>query len=530
MQNLISRRHFNGLFGAGAAMAALGALAPDAAADARLRLIWWGNPDRDRRTNEVVDLYQKANASITVDPETYAWNDYWPKLATQAAGQNLPDVIQMDYRYIFEYARRGQLADLTPFVGSQIDLADFDANQLESGKVDGKLYGISMGANSMTHVYKKALLEEVGLTPPDPTTWTIDDYVAMGKEVKGKLPEGVYFSENMAYREPRLETWVRQRGKALYTEDGKLGYDLEDLTDYFAFWFQMQEDGLTPPADLQAQAVANGKMEETMMVTGHALFDFIHSNQLVAIQKLVPDEVNITMIPNQKGGKPGQYLKPSMFISMAATAPDPEAAARLMSFFITDEAANDVLLIERGVTGDASIRERIAASLSDTEKKIIDYLDVVATRPWSTPRCSSCCRPDVAGVELTADEATAVGVVADPTLGGSVAGLAVAAAFGPLPTDTMLDYVVVTLARLRPDIFDDAFFRDWRDTFDEAVCRAGRWRRRPCRGRDRWAPDVHRHVRRRGPDVPRLSARTATWSSRCRAPARGGTASSWSRG
>ena len=55
----------------------------------------------------------------TIDPETYAWNDYWPKLATQAAGQNLPDVIQMDYRYIFEYARRGQLADLTPFVGKQ---------------------------------------------------------------------------------------------------------------------------------------------------------------------------------------------------------------------------------------------------------------------------------------------------------------------------------------------------------------------------------------------------------------------------
>ena len=79
----------------------------------------------------------------------------------------------------------------------------------------------------------------------------------MGKEVKGKLPEGLYFSENMAYREPRLETWVRQRGKALYTADGKLGYDLEDLDDYFAFWFQMQEDGLTPPADLQSQAIAD---------------------------------------------------------------------------------------------------------------------------------------------------------------------------------------------------------------------------------------------------------------------------------
>jgi multiple sugar transport system substrate-binding protein len=385
MSYRMSRREFGRLLGAGASAAALGGMSGPAWAETRLRLIWWGNPDRDQRTLAVVDLYQQQNPDVAIDPETYAWNDYWPKLATQAAGQNLPDVIQMDYRYIFEYARRGQLADLTPHVGKEIQLDDFDPNQLESGKVDGKLYGVSLGANSMTHVYKVKLLEDLGLTLPDPTTWTIDDFVAMGKEVKDALPDGMYFSENMAWREPRLETWVRQRGKALYTEDGKLGYDLEDLVDYFAFWLQMQEDGLTPPADLQAQANATGKMEDTMMVTGHALFDFIHSNQLVAMQKLVPEEVSITMIPNQKGGSPGQYLKPSMLISMAAGASDPSAAANLMNFFVTDEAANDILLIERGVSGDASVRERISGKLTDTEKKIIDYLDIVATSVGPLP-------------------------------------------------------------------------------------------------------------------------------------------------
>jgi multiple sugar transport system substrate-binding protein len=385
MNKLISRRDFGRLLGAGVSVTALAHMITPAWAASRLRLIWWGNPDRDRRTQEVVDLYQKGNAEVTIDPETYSWNDYWPKLATQAAGRNLPDVIQMDYRYIFEYARRGQLADLTPFVGAQIDLADFDANQLESGKVDGKLYGISMGANSMSHVYRPKQLEEFGITLPDPTKWTIDDYVAMGKSVKDKLPDGLYFSENMAYREPRLETWVRQRGKSLYTAEGKLGYDLQDLTDYFAFWFMMQEEGLTPPADLQAQAVANGKMEETMFVTGHALFDFIHSNQLVAVQKLVQDDVSLTMIPNQAGGKPGQYLKPSMLLSMSATAEDPEAAAGLINFFLTEEQAADILLIERGVPGDASVRERIVSKLTETEKKIIDYLDVVATNVGPLP-------------------------------------------------------------------------------------------------------------------------------------------------
>ena len=124
-------------------------------------------------------------------PETYAWNDYWQKLATQAAGQNLPDLIQMDYRFIFEYARRQQLAALDEFVGNQIALDDFDPNQLDSGKVDGKLYGISMGANSMTHVYNQALLAEARGRAARPdhldrsTTST-----AIGKRGQGQAPGG----------------------------------------------------------------------------------------------------------------------------------------------------------------------------------------------------------------------------------------------------------------------------------------------------------------------------------------------------
>ena len=111
----------------------------------RLRYIWWGNPDRDKRTIAAIDLYKTKHPDIAVDPESYAWADYWPKLATQAAGQNLADIIQMDYRYIFEWARRGQLADLTPQLGKALKLDNFDKNQLASGKVDDKLYGLSHG-------------------------------------------------------------------------------------------------------------------------------------------------------------------------------------------------------------------------------------------------------------------------------------------------------------------------------------------------------------------------------------------------
>lgn len=78
--------------------------------------------------------------------------------------------------------------------------------------------------------------------------------------------------------------------------------------------------------------------------------------------------------------------------------------------------------------------------------------------------------PEVAGVPLNADPDTAAQIAADPALAGSITSVAVAAAFGPMATDTTSDYVVVTLNRLEPGIFDEAFFRDWRTSFDEAVC------------------------------------------------------------
>jgi multiple sugar transport system substrate-binding protein len=263
----------------------------------------------------------------------------------------------MDYRYIFEYARRGQLEPLDAFVGKELDLGDFDPNQLDSGKVDDKLYGVSMGANSMSHVYNAIALKELGVELPDPTTWTTDDFIAIGKSMKDKLPEGMYFVSNMGRQENMLDTWTRQRGKGLYTVDGKLAFEQQDLEDFWAYWKNLQDEGLTPPADVQA--LDAGKMDEMMLINRRSLFDFLHSNQHVAAQTLIEDEIGMTMIPNQPGGKPGQYMKPSMLLSMAANAPDKSAAAKLLNFFITAPEANDILLIERGVTGDARNRERI---------------------------------------------------------------------------------------------------------------------------------------------------------------------------
>ena len=96
------------LAGAGAAgLSAIGARPSFAQQAVRMRMYWWGGKDRADRTIAANNAYKAKYPNTTIDGETLGWADYWPRMATQAAGRNLPDVIQMDYRYIFEYARRG---------------------------------------------------------------------------------------------------------------------------------------------------------------------------------------------------------------------------------------------------------------------------------------------------------------------------------------------------------------------------------------------------------------------------------------
>lgn len=379
MSMKLNRRQFGGLAASAVSLHVLGDTAFSQAAP--VHYMWWGNPERDRRTNAIVDMYKAAGRG-DVETETYGWDDYWPKLSTMAAGSSLPDVMHFDYLYLFEWARRGQLEPLDGFFGKEIDISNYDPLQLKSGMVDGKTYGISVGANSMAHAVNEKMLGAAGITLPDSSKWTTDDFVNIGKSAKGKLGEGVYFTENMGWREPRLEAWMRSRGKSLYTAEGKLGFDKQDMIDYFEYWFMMQQEGLTPPADVQAQDT--DKLEEGMLTVGRAAIGFLHSNQLVANQKLMKDEIGLVMVPNS-GSSPGQYMKPSQFLAMSSASKDKAAAAKFISYFISDKPANEILLIERGVTADAAVRADIMPKLSATEQKIIAYLNLVGTHVGPLP-------------------------------------------------------------------------------------------------------------------------------------------------
>jgi multiple sugar transport system substrate-binding protein len=97
------------------------------------------------------------------------------------------------------------------------------------------------------------------------------------------------------------------------------------------------------------------------------------------------DQVDLTALPNQEGNKPGQYMKPSMFISQSAVSAEPEQSAKLLNFMITDLDAADVLQIERGVSADSEVLKHIEPGLTDVQRRMTGYLTTLAKHVGPLP-------------------------------------------------------------------------------------------------------------------------------------------------
>jgi multiple sugar transport system substrate-binding protein len=380
------RRQF--LLGSSALAAAAAFGVSPAWAQNALRLIFWGGQARADRTYAVTDAFEAAG-NPGIEGEFLSWNDYWPKLATQTAGGTAPDIIQMDYRFIVEYATRNAIAPLDEFVGNELNLDDFDQDQLEGGKVDGKLYGISLGANSVAMLANQTAFEEIGEAVPD-NSWTYADIERLGEAFKAAGNGMVVISDGSG-SEPMLDNWIRQRGKPLYTAEGQLGPDVDDMTEWFAMWNGFRDKGYIVSAE--DQALDNGAPEASMVAMKKAAMMPSNSNQLVIHQTVNDDTLTITSYPRIEAGVGGgHYRKPSMFFSIGGSAADKAAAAAFINYFVTDPEAGKILGVERGIPCSAAVREAITPTLDEQSQIALNFVanlgDLLGPLPASPPNAA----------------------------------------------------------------------------------------------------------------------------------------------
>jgi len=350
-----------------------------------LRMAWWGGEPRHDYTLKVIELYEKANPHVTIEPEYANWDDYWKKLAPQAAANELPDILQMDLSYLTQYGENGQLEDLTPYIGAQIDVANISENAVNGGALDGKLYGFNAGVNALQVHYDPALLKQATGLDALPDGWTWEQYEELAQQAAEK---GLYFDTGLR-PEVFFNYYLRSKGETLYGEDGaSLGYEDDQLfVDFFSMTTRLAEAGATPKPDVTAQIKG---VEDDLMVKNQAVSVWQWTNQYIGIQQVAGRPLAMHPLPGPDAEK-GLFLKPSMFLSVSKNSKHKEEAAKFIDFFVNDVEANKLILGERGVPVSSAVKEALKPLLSPEQQKVFDFV------AWAESNSSAGDPPDPIG-------------------------------------------------------------------------------------------------------------------------------------
>ncbi|NKE58076.1 carbohydrate ABC transporter substrate-binding protein [Lentzea sp. PSKA42] len=362
-------------------LAAAGCGSKSGGGQAEIRFIWWGNDDRAKVTNEAVKLFESRNPDIKVSTSFQNFQNYFEKLSTEIAGGNAPDVIQMDYRYLNEYAGRNVLLDLTPYVGKEIRTADWNQGFIGSGKLNGKQVAMPLAQNATTIVYDPKLFTAAGV--PEPTIgWTWADYKQIAGKIQASTGGKIAGSTDFGGTEDVFETWLRQRGKALY-QDGKLGYTKDDLK---AFW-QLSKDFRDAQATTPAELVTtlNAGAEQTPMGKKLSASEHSYDSLYGGYNTVRPDELKLGPYPSDSKEALGSYRKPSQLISASARTKNKDAAVKLIDFLLNDQEAGKILGANRGLPANLKIREAVAQNLSGANKVIFEYQKSVDAKLGDAP-------------------------------------------------------------------------------------------------------------------------------------------------
>lgn len=354
-----------------------------------LSMAWWGNQVRNERTQAALDKYHELNSGVKIEGQFFQVDDYWSKMATSAAGKNMPDLVQMDYLYIDQYVANGQLLDLTPYIESgALDMTNIPDNVLQMGVIGDGNYGIAAGVNTPCMYYNKTITDECGITIKD--NMNLDEFKAVAREITEKTG----YRANLNSRGNYMREWSRAEG--ISVQEAKVPVDSADA---YTPCFQILEEGIKEGWHITPDNIDGMSIEQDPLVYGSSPQTMAWctinggSNLLTAFQSAAPEamEVGITTVPTSDPVK-SNYLKPSMYFSISADTEHPDEAVAVLNFLINSTEANDILLGERGVPASTAVSEAIFDKLSEQEQTVVTFVTEVVT-----PNCSPIDPPDPEG-------------------------------------------------------------------------------------------------------------------------------------
>lgn len=387
--NTTTHRRARALALAAAGALMLSACAQDAAGggsddgEVVLQFSWWGGDKRHTYTQELIEIYEEQNPGVRVVGTYTDFSSYWDRLSTNIAGGQMPDVMQHETRYIREYVDRGLLADLGELDG--LDVSEIDPAVAETCVVDGSMYAVPIGVNAFAVAIDPQAFAEAGVEVPDDDAWTWADWVDVAAEVTAASGGELLGVQPRPEHDAMLDIFARQRGEALFTEDGEIGLSRETLVDFWTTVLAFHETGGAAEATMALEIDA-AELEGSVLGTNTGATAPFWSNQLPALEESAGREIALLRFPGETTEEhSGMFLKPAQFWSIGADTEHPEEAAAFVDFLLNSPESIEVMLSERGLPANLERREEVLADLPPADQRTAEFLEEIGPELEAPP-------------------------------------------------------------------------------------------------------------------------------------------------
>lgn len=296
--------------------------------------------------------FQDANPDIKVKVSFEAWGDYMTKLPTILAGGAVPDVIHQHMSIVQDYAAKGALTDLSPYMQQDGVLKDAYVPALfDAFSHDGKVWALPKDSAAWGIYYNKTMFDAAGVPYPKPD-WTLQDFqqtaLALTVDANGVKASQPGFDANnikqwgfnwinpLPFDSEQARGWILANGADWYNES----YTESRLNDpkvleVLKTFQQMRCEQHSIPTPSQAQGQGDPfRAGLTAMIVGFHNVDFF------AREEKVKFDYDVTYLPKGPGG---QYVMVGASgWAIPAASKHKDAAWKLVKFLTSKEVQTTI--------------------------------------------------------------------------------------------------------------------------------------------------------------------------------------------
>jgi oligogalacturonide transport system substrate-binding protein len=345
------RRGALGALAAGAAALTLPAVAR--AEREPLRFAWWGGAARHAATLKAVRDFEARNPGTRVKCEYMGFNGYLERLTAQIAGRSEPDVMQINWAWLAMFSKRGTgFTDLEPLLGRAVR-EQLPADDLETGKVAGKLNALPVGYTARVMLWNQGTFARLKLSPP--RDW--DELFATGPIFRKALGEGAFPLDGELYDMLLLaQSWVQQKhGTPFLAPDARrVAMDEAAAVDWVRIYQRLVAEHVATPLPLRASLGGAEKPTEQQpdWVNGRWAGNYTWDSVIGLRASTLKGENRLVLgaFPTLPGARAtGIFGRPTLMFAVGRTCRQPELAARLIEYLLTDPEAVRTLGRTRGL-------------------------------------------------------------------------------------------------------------------------------------------------------------------------------------